>query len=138
MSRTYLYKIFKIGKIPKKFQNQIESEGILLQDEGIGGSITFRNFRSPGKYYSLKYNWFTGSIVLTEKTFLAFKYSNPIIGIPWNHDKIQTLNCFIEKENTLCVEFEASEFYDNSSGNIKVSFSTPLAKSFLDIINKLQ
>ncbi|MGK7898807.1 MAG: hypothetical protein AB4372_35630 [Xenococcus sp. (in: cyanobacteria)] len=136
MSKTLLYRIFQIGKIPKDVLHQIKQEGILLQDEGIGGSVTFRKFRAPGKYYGWKRSWFSGSIVLTREHFLAFKYSEPIIGVPWNNNKIKKLNSYLDNEHTLCVEFEASIFRSDCSGDIKVRFSTPLARSFLEIIER--
>ena len=136
MSKTILYRIFQLGKFPKNARDQIQQEGILLQDEGIGGSVTFFKFRAPGKSYGWKRSWFSGSIVLTQEHFLAFQYSKPIIGVSWDNDKIKKLNCYLENENTLGIEFEASTFNDNWSGNIEVRFSTPLARSFLEIIQQ--
>ena len=102
----------------------------------LGGSVTFRKFRAPGKYYGWKRNWFSGSIVLTREHFLAFKYSEPIIGVSWNDDNIKKLNCFLENKNTLCVEFDASTFNSDWSGDIVVKFFTPLAPSFLKRIEQ--
>ena len=45
MGKSFLYRWFGTGKVPKKFREQIEREGVLLSEEGIGGSITFINFR---------------------------------------------------------------------------------------------
>ena len=95
MSKTFLYRIFKIGEIPKNVRSQINREGIVLQEEGIGGSVTFKKFRAPGKYYGWRKNWFSGSIVLTKKHFLAFQVNKPIIGVAWDNEKINCLNCFL-------------------------------------------
>lgn len=72
--------------------------------------------------------------MLTKEHFLAFRYSNPIIGVSWDDDRIKSLNCFLENENTLCVEFDASTFCEDWSGNIEVRFSTLLAQAFLEKI----
>lgn len=137
MGKTLIYQIFKIGKIPQNVRSQINREGIVLQEEGIGGSVTFKKFRAPGKYYGWKRNWFSGSIVLTQENFLAFQFTKQIIGVSWNNEKINCLNCFLENENTFCVEFDAANFNENWSGNITVKFSTPLAPSFLETIEQL-
>ncbi len=138
MSQTLLYRIFKIGKIPKDALSNIQREGVVLKEEGIGGSVTYKKFRAPGKYYGWKRSWFSGSIVLTREHFLAFKYSQPIIGLPWNHDKINQLNCYLDNENILTVEFDASAFNKDWSGHITVRFSTPLARSFLETIERMK
>ena len=136
MSKTILYQLFKIGKIPDHVIPIIEKEGVLFQEEGIGGSITFKNFRAPGKYYGFKRSWFSGSIVLTKKHFLAFKYSQPVIGVPWNEPRAKKLNCFVKDNNLLCIEFEASTFNQNQSGNIQVRFSSSRSNEILTIIEQ--
>ena len=132
--KTLLYRLFRIGKIPKVVADQIQKEGVLLQDEGIGGSITFRNFRAPGRRHGWKRTWFTGSIVLTKDHFLAFNFSKPVIGLSWAEDALKELNCSLEKENILCVKFDASTFNEDWSGDVEVRFRTPLAKQILEVI----
>ena len=131
MSKTLLYRLFGLGGIPQGAVDQIEKEGVVLQDEGIGGSVTFKRFRAPGKHYGWRRNWFSGSVVLTRKHFLAFKYSQPIIGVSWCDEKFKELNVWLEDENTLCVGFEASTFQEDASGEVEVRLSTPLARELL-------
>ena len=128
--------MFKAGRIPKDAVSQIRIEGVVLSDEGIGGSITCKNFRAPGRYSSWRRSWFSGSIVLTTKHFLAFGYSKPIIGVAWDDDRIKALNCSLENENTLCIRFDASTFHEDWSGEMEIRFSTPLAHSFLEKIKR--
>ena len=134
MSKTLLYRFFGIGRIPRDALDQIEREGVVLQEEGIGGSITFLKFRAPGRYNGWKRKWFSGSIVLTREHFLAFSFSKPLIGVAWNHEKLGALNCSVPSENKLLVEFDASTFNDDWSGQIEVRFSTSLAAQFLETI----
>ncbi len=128
MSKTLLYRLFGLGKIPRDAIDQIEKEGIVLQDEGLSGSVTFQRFRAPGKYYGWRRNWFSGSVVLTQEHFLAFQYSRPIIGVSWSDEKIKKLEVRLENENTLFVGFEASTFQAEASGDIEIRMSTPLAE----------
>ena len=131
MGKTLLYRLFGLGGIPKDALDQIRREGVVLRDEGIGGSMTFRRFRAPGRYHGWKRSWFSGSVVLTRQHFLAFTYSKPVIGIAWNEDKLRQLDVRVEGENTLCVGFEASVFHEDASGQVEVRFSTPLARELL-------
>jgi hypothetical protein len=45
--------------MPKKYAPTLRGEGIVLLDEGIGGSITLKNFKGPGRRHSWKRNRFT-------------------------------------------------------------------------------
>lgn len=101
MNKTLLYRLFKAGQIPKDAVNQIRIEGVVLSDEGIAGSIIFRNIRSPGRYSGWRRSWFSGSIALTRKHFLAFSYSKPIIGVSWDDPKIKELKCSVKGKHTL-------------------------------------
>ena len=134
MSKTLLYRLFKIGRIPKGALEQLRKEGVVMQEEGIGGTVTLKNFRSPTRRSGWRRSWFSGSIVLTEQHFLAFQYSTPVIGVAWNHEKIKTLNCFLEEDDTLCVAFDASTFNDDWSGDVEVRFTTPMAQLLLERI----
>ncbi len=40
MSKTLLHRLFRVGGIPRDARDRIRREGIVLQDEGIGGSVT--------------------------------------------------------------------------------------------------
>ncbi len=82
MKKSILYRAFGIGKIPKHLLQIIEEEGIVLIDEGISGSVVFRNFRAPGRRHGYCKKWFIGSIVLTRKHILTFQFSKQIIGVP--------------------------------------------------------
>lgn len=139
MSKTLLYRIFGVGKIPKGMLPALEQEGIVLLDEGISGSLTFRNFRAPRRRYLRKWNWFTGSIVLTGKRFAAFtfyQFFNRIINVPLNDERLKQLHCSLKDEATLRVLFDSSEFHEGWSGSIECRFSTPQARLFLERIKE--
>lgn len=136
MNKTLLYRLFGFGKIPQDAMDQLQREGVVLQDEGIGGSVTFKRFRAPGRYYGWKRSWFSGSVVLTQEHFLAFKYSQPIIGVSWGHEKLRELDVWVEDESTFCVRFEASTFQENTSGEVEVRFSTTLARALLKEVER--
>lgn len=137
MSKSFLYHFFGIGKIPKQFQAELQREGVILSDEGIKGSVTYINFRSPNRTTNWKRQWHTASIVLTKTRLLAFQYSHPIINIPYSDQRFRQLNFSLEDPETLLAAFDASLFHNDWSGNIEYRFKTPEAQSFLQHIQTL-
>ena len=135
MSKTLLHRLFGFGGVPEAMKPILEQEGIVLLDEGIGGSITFRNFRAPGKRYSYRKNWFTGSLVVTELRFAGFAFRRPVINVPLEGPHLDKLDCSLEKEHAvLRVAFDSSDFHEDWSGMIECRFRTPMARQFLERI----
>ncbi len=136
MKKTILHRLFGFGRIPKKYAPTLRDEGIVLKDEGIGGSITLKKFRAPGRRHSWKRNLFTGCLVLTEHTFAAFAFIRPIIYVPLSHERFSELQCSVDDGNTLFVTFDASAFNDKWSGTIECRFKTSNAQFFLERLKK--
>ena len=132
MIASLLHQVFGFGKIPKPMMPTLQQEGVVLLEEGIGGSVTFRNFRAPWKRYSYRRNGFVGSLVLTQMRFAAFQFSKPLINVPLEREAIEKLDLSLEGEDKLRVGFEAGDFHQNWSGTIECRFSTPRARLFLD------
>jgi|SRR5450432_1004568 hypothetical protein len=135
MTKSLLYRLFGIGKIPVQLKAQMEIEGIRLQDEGIPGSVTYRNFRRPGRYSSWRRTWNTASLIVTQTRLVAPFYSRPAIDVPFADKRFPSLTITLEKAGTLQVTFGASLFCDNWSGEIEYRFNTPQAQEFLEILN---
>ena len=136
MRKSLLYHIFGWGGVPKRYAPSLRNEGIVLQDEGIGGSVTLRRFKAPGRYHSWKRSWFTGCIVLTERTLAAFAFTRPLIYVPLDHPNISKLHCATQAEDTLLVEYDASAFHEKWSGRIECRFRTGSARLFLEQLQR--
>ncbi len=137
MKKTILYRLLGVGKIPAQYNAALESEGILLSDEGIKGSVTYLNFRSPQRYANWKRQWYTASIALTYVRLLAFSYSSPIIDVPLTDERFRQIQFSLADENTLLVAFDASLFQTDWSGKIEYRFQTPQAQAFLNRLREL-
>ena len=131
MSKTLLHRLFGLGKLPKRYAPTLRSEGIILLDEGIGGSITLKKLKAPGRRHSWKRSWFTGCLVLTEQTFAAFA-GKPLIFVPRSDARLSQLHCSIERGHMLLVAYDASLFNEKWSGNVECRFKTPRARLFLE------
>lgn len=132
MSKSLLYRLFGIGKIPAQYQAALASEGVVLSDEGVKGSVTYRNFRSPTRYSNRKRQWYPVSIALTNSRLLAFAYSNPIIDVFLNDPRFRQLQFSLEDTGTLLVVLDASLFHDDWSGKLEYRFQTSQAQAFPD------
>jgi hypothetical protein len=131
MSKTLLYRLFGLGQVPQKYAPALRKEGIVLIDEGIRGSVTYRRFKAPRRRYSWKKSWFTGCLVLTEQTFAAFAMTRPLIYLRRADRRLSKLRCSVE-EDTLIVAYDASLFNESWSGTVECRFRTAKAQVILE------
>lgn len=110
----------------------LQSEGIILLDEGLKGSVTLRKFRAPGRYHNYKKSVFAGSIVITELRFAAFSFSRPIINVPMKDDRLNLLDLSVPKEGVLRAKFNAGAFHQGWKGSVECRFATPSARLFVE------
>jgi hypothetical protein len=137
MAKSLLYRLFGVGKIPKLIGDTLRIEGIVVSDEGIPGSITYRNFRAPGKYFSWRKQAFTGSVVVTNVRLVALMYANFAVNVPFNDERVRKLQISVEGSDRLLIVFDPSLFHDKWSGTIEYQFRTPLAGDILKWIRDL-
>lgn len=136
MGKSLLYRLFGVGKIPQQMLAQLQQEGILLSDEGVKGSVTYRDFRAPGRYSSWRRVGLIASIIVTNVRLVALSSSNPLINVPFSDERIHGLKCSVEEGEKLLIAFDASLFHDDWSGTIEYRFRTPQAQRFLELLRE--
>jgi hypothetical protein len=134
MSKTFLYRFFGLGKLPASVLAPLEKEGIVLLDEGIRATVTYRNFRAPGKYSNWKRQWFSAAIILTKQRLLAFRLRSEIINVHFTDERFRQMQFSLEEAETLLVAFDASLFQVDWSGMIEYRFKIEQARDFFDKI----
>jgi uncharacterized SAM-binding protein YcdF (DUF218 family) len=136
---TTLSLIFSIRarKVAAVYKSQLQPEGIVLFEEDVKGSMTFRNFRSPGIYYSWRKVLITSLIALTKTRLLALKGSSPIINVPFTDERLRQMKFSLEGEKTLLVAFDANLFQPDWSGEIEYRFHTTQAQEFLQTLTEM-
>ena len=131
MRKSIFYSLFGLGKLPKAMTPILQGEGIVLLDEGVGGSVTLRKFRAPGRIHSYRKSAFVGSIVVTELRFAAFALSRPLINVPVDDERLKLLELSVPREGLLCVKFDAGAFHEGWKGSVECRFSTSNARLYL-------
>lgn len=130
--KSWLYKIFGVGKIRETLLNELKGEEIIASDEGIKSTLTYINFRAPGRYSNWKHRWFSGAVILTNKRLILQQYAQPVINILLTDERLKEIKVSLETEDTLLFEFEPHLFLENSTGNIEWRCRTPHAKIIND------
>lgn len=136
MGKTLLYQLFGFGSIPKKILPDVKREGIVMMDEGLGGTVILRKFRSPTRRSGYRRGAFWGSLVITEERFWGFTTWRPIISVPLDHEEFDQLEISVRKETVLTVRFDVSHFHEGWSGTTEGRFRTDKARLFMERLRR--
>ena len=115
--------------------SELQSECIILINEKIHGTITYRDFHAPGKRFLYKKSAFISTLVVTKTRLLATSFSNKAINVPFTDERFGSMKFTVE-DGKLCVFFDASLFHPDWSGQLEFRFKTPDAQQFLDEIQE--
>ena len=136
MGKALLYRLFGVGRIPKLLGDRLRIEGIVIADEGISGSVTYRDFRAPGRYSSWRKQAFIGSIVVTNIRLVALMGSKFAVDVPFTDQRIRQLQISRERDRLL-IALDASLFHDDWSGMIEYRYQTSQAAEVIRWVQDL-
>jgi hypothetical protein len=135
--KSLLYMLFRLGRVPKRALPALESEGIVLLDEGLRGSVTLRNYRAPGRFHSYKSSVFAGSLVLTEQRFAGFAFSKPVINVALHDDRLRALEMSVPRDGVFHIGFDPAVFDLQRSGSVECRFHTGNALRYLEHLGSI-
>ncbi len=123
-----------LGKFPPEADDFANQSNVIIAADQLPSSITYRNFRAPGRSSSWRRQWFLGSIAVLQDRLIAYQWSNRIINIPFSDERIQSIQLVAESLDKLLITFEASLFHENWKGTIEFRFSDVDAHAMRDAI----
>jgi hypothetical protein len=148
MKKTLAYMLFKVGRIPMALMKELQSEVIEVYDEGIHCSLTFKNFKAPGRRETWRRIWFGGAIALTASRLVALSGTRfttgialsddggRLINVPSDDDRFRLMSVSLDKPDRLVIAFDASLFHHDWSGELEYRFRTQQAQHLLEAIKK--
>lgn len=138
MSKSILYRLFGLRRVPKETRNRLESEGIVFDEEGTSCALAYRKFRgthrSSGRGFE---GGAVGTLVITKQTFyVQFPYmllcDQPI-------DKaVQYLELELKGSAKLVMKFGVEKLFSQSTGELTCYWRTEKASAIMDHVSELQ
>ncbi len=127
--RTLGYRLFRFGSLPDGRRVGYEREGVVLVAEGVRVTVTYRNYRAPGKRFAWRRTTGSGSVVLTRERLVVHSYRWPILDVELDDPQFGLLAISSPTANTLRIEFEAGSFDPKRSGSVAIGIRTALASA---------
>ena len=120
------------GRFPDELRTELQAEGAELLVEGMPGSVTFRDFRAPGRYSKWKKQAMSGALALTATRLVMKRSHGPVVTIPIDSELFRDLAPELEAPDRLCLHIDASALGPRASGKIEARFRTDQAERIVE------
>jgi len=120
-------------RVPDRLRTTLTAEDLLLLDEDLPGSITYRRYREAGHYSGWKRVPVFGTIAVTGRRLLVWAAHAKQVDVPFSHPHRTAVTLSVDKPGQLCIEADPAAFHPDRSGRIEYRFSTGRAATIRDL-----
>jgi hypothetical protein len=117
------------GRLPADVRAAIAAELLMLLEEELPGTVTYRNYRTPERYSKLRRKAVMGSIVLTDRRLLVCADRVKHVNVP-HHDPLRAgIKVTVDQPDWICVSYDAGAGNPDRSGRVEVRLRTARAST---------
>jgi len=123
------------GTLKPTLRAALESEGLVLMEEGLRASVRYKRFRAPGRRHHGKVTPERIGLAVSEERFVVYCRSGSVelIDTPFSNPRLSMLDVSLRGDDTVAIRID----YDradvpNVSGEITILARTPNAANIVD------
>ena len=131
MSKTLLYRIFGVGRLPREERRRLESEGLRSIDQGVPMTISWRRYSEPGAYIVRRHQSATGTVALTARRLVIYVSSLPMLDVSLDDPAADRLAVTCPADGTLAIRMEAGDFKPGCTGTVSYLLFTAEADALV-------
>lgn len=122
------------GTMPANLRSSLEAEGVTLLAEGLTGSITYRNYRAPGKRIGVAKQGTAGAIGISGQRLVVWVSRGSYIDVPLAMAS-SALQISADQPDRMSFRYDAGRFRTDTSGQVEIRLRTPQAAQIMNLIN---
>ncbi|HSS34129.1 MAG TPA: hypothetical protein VLL27_12695 [Solirubrobacterales bacterium] len=126
--------LFGSGRLPKMVRDQVAGDDVLLLEEGLTGTLTFHNYKAPGKRSKLRKVGVAGAVCVTDRRLLVWGARGKLVDVPRDDERFGAIAVSAEEPDTVLIAWEASLFHDNRSGRVEVRLHPVQAERVVELV----
>ena len=123
------------GTLKPSLRAQLESEGLVLIEEGLVGSIRYSNFKAPGKRFKGKITGECFGLGISERRLAIYCRSGRVklIDQPFTEPRLSTLEVSLDGDDAVAVLIDYDRVdVPRVSGQMTIRARTPNAASVVE------
>ncbi|WP_035928362.1 hypothetical protein [Pseudofrankia saprophytica] len=122
------------GQLPADLRASLESEDLVLVEEGLTGSITYRNYRAPGQRSSWRREAVSGAIAISAGRLVVWAGRGKHIDVPRAGVFLAAIDIGVEPPDRVRFAYDAGKFNPTRSGTVEVRLRTPRAAHVAELL----
>jgi hypothetical protein len=134
MKRTLGWSLFRAGRIPRRWREELEREAPLLADEGLPGRFIAVDVRGPGRIWKHRSEGFSGWLAVSRARFVAYSYRRRQVHIALNDPRITELHVDLLEDDWFALSFQSGRFREDWTGVLELRYRTVKARQIRDAL----
>jgi hypothetical protein len=122
------------GLFPAELRAGLDAEGVMALDEGLPGSITYRDYRAPGRRSSYRKEAVTGAIAVTGQRLVVWAGRGKQIDVPLIHPSRALIDVGLDGPDRISFGYDAGRFSDSRCGTVEIRLRTPKAGHIAELV----
>jgi hypothetical protein len=122
------------GQLPPQVRSSLEAEGINFLAEDLTGSITYRNYRAPGKRYGVAKQGTAAAIAISGQRLVVWVSRGSYIDIPLAMVG-SAVEASSDQPDRMSFRYDAGRFRPETSGKVEIRLKTPQAAQIMNLLN---
>jgi hypothetical protein len=124
------------GRFPDGIRAAVTAETVLVLEEGLPGSVTYRHFRGPGERARYRKDAVSGAIAVTSRRFVVWAGRFKHIDVPHTHPMRAVIEVTEDRPGRVCFRYDAGAGNTALSGQVEVRLRTPQATQIVTLLNQ--
>ncbi len=127
------------GTLRPKLRSELESEGLVLVEEGLAGSIRYKHFKAPGRRHHGKVRLERFGVGISEKRLAVYCRSGrtKLVDTAFSDPRLSALSVSLDDPETVAIllDFDKAEV-PKVSGEITIELKTPNAATVVEQLQR--
>jgi hypothetical protein len=125
------------GLLPDDLRTSLLAEGVVLLEEGLPGTVTYINYRAPGRFSSWRRVAFSGAVAITGQRFAVFaSRGGKPIDVPLADGRRSAVKVSADGPDKVLFSVDPSAFDPQKSGTVEVRLRTARAPEVVALLNR--
>jgi hypothetical protein len=133
---TFLARLlFGTGTLKPELRAALESEGLVLIEEGLKGSVRYKRFKAPGKRFHGKVTGERIGLAVSEERFVVYSRSGraKLIDTPFSNPRVSAFEVSLRGDDTVAMRIDYDRLDEPKiSGEITILARTPNAANIVE------
>jgi hypothetical protein len=125
------------GTLKPKLKEELEQEGLVVLEEGLPGSVRYKNFRAPGRRFNGKVTGERIGLGVSEKRVVAYSRSGraKLVNTEFSNPRLRFVEISVRDDDQLAFRVDYDRMQEPKvSGEVTILARTPNAPAIADHI----